>query len=135
MDLRKNPFLRAETPKLTLPNPFLAATIRPNPVKRRRNPFVLPAGIVGKTSANLFGAGAAIAVNAVISRAIDPLWMPGLQRGLRWGCALSSPWISSYFPRLGPAYGGAMYYSVLNPLVETHITRGILASVAEAVGT
>lgn len=133
MKLTRNPFLHGTTPQLSRPNPFLVMQNRKNP-KRRRNPFHIPPGVVSKLSQNMLGAGAAFALDRAISLTGLPVSHPRLTLGIVWGVAAASPLISGYFPRLGPAFGGAVYYSVLNPLYENRVKAGILATVAQAVG-
>jgi hypothetical protein len=130
VELKKNPFLHGTTPRFARPNPFLTQR---NPV-RRRNPFRLPSGLVGKLSQNMLGAGAYYALDRAISLTGLPASHPRLTLGIVGGIAAASPLLSSHFPRLGPAFGGAAYYALLNPLYESRVKAGIFASVAEAVG-
>lgn len=137
LQLKKNPYLTPAVPKLqrsgAIANPrgLLVVKARKPP---RRNPFSMPRGVVGRECANAFGAGAAVAVNTACLHFIPASWGTSAPVWTRWGIAAVSPFLTRSFPRLGPAFGGAMYYSVLQPLYEKVVTRGILDSVKSAVG-
>lgn len=136
LQLKQNPYLTPAVPKLqrsgAIANPrgLLVVKARATP---RRNPFRMPGGIVGRTCEGFLGAGGAYAVNAAISQFVPPVWGGKAPTATRWGVTLLSPFLTRYFPRLGPGFGGAMYYSVLQPLYAKAVTQGIMATVKEAV--
>lgn len=131
-----NPYLTPGVPELrrsgAIANPRGLLVVKARKPKRV-NPFRLPGGLVGKTCENALGAGAAFAVNAAITQFVPAKWWVNAPGLARWGITALSPYIAGYFPRLGPAFGGAMYFSVLNPLYENAVKKGIMAAVREAI--
>ena len=137
LELKRNPYLVPTVPKLqrsgAIANPKSLLVVKTRP-KARVNPFRMPAGMLGKASANALGASAAFALNTACLQLIPAGWGARAPLWTRWGITVVSPFLTSRFPRLGPAFGGAMYYSILWPLYENAVKKGILESVKSAVG-